>query len=719
MALWILGLATLVILIPARGYISPYTPLGDDASSHITAIATLAEAFATGSGWWSDDYNGGFPMALYYQPLPHLVSAALCALFGGHSVADETYKILLTAMLVLQPWAVFAGLRRAGFGPLESALAGFAAPLLMDGITFGYHSKASLTVGLYTQAWGNVALPLAFGELAAIARGDGRVRAAIAACALTASTHMFYAIALVIPGLAFAVLGRAWRRSAWQLPAVGIGSFVVLAPWMMPLNATQAFFGGWPFGRAERVDGYGWSGVFGRIVDGTLLDGPNAPVLLGFAGLGLIGCVAAAVSERSRARRRAAVFALVLLGWAVVGSAGRAGLGEWIDRLNPLHDNVQLFRYGAVLQFACLAPIGVGLALVARAAERVSRTWIVGALVLAAAVVFPVRGGVDQLEVGFRTIDDTTHFRPQAYVAAVDYLRSDPTGGRMYVGKRSGLRGHYHSGLMAWAAMRPGAQSYGVGLHDSLHFYTLEYLNPEHPGTDALADLFDFRLIVHSPGADLSGLGELEQVYGADGYRVSHLKAVSGHAVEVFREADRITGTPRGVRRSIRAWMWGNGPRTRQTVVVEIDDPRSREDLVGNPPAPEAAMQFEPAEPAGRTLESAQDGARFSARVVLDEPALVVAKIGFHPFWRVTVDGERAETLFVFPGFVAVRAEPGEHVVEGEFRWPASSHWLLLLAPLPLVFGRRFQRAVERRIAGRWRSAAAAAEPSPSGATAP
>lgn len=706
-ALWLLALASLFVLIPATGYWGPFTPLGDDASSHITTIATLSEALRSGGGWWSTDYNGGFPMGLYYQPLPHVASAIVAMLFGGPSAADETYKVLLIAMLAVQPWAVFIGLRRAGLGRLEAACAGVVTPLVLNGIEFGYHAQASLNVGLYTQAWGNVALPLAFGELAAIGRGRGRVLPAVLACAFVASTHMFFAIALVVPGLLFALVGRAWRRSVWQLPAVGVGAFGLLAAWLLPLATTQAFFGGWPFGRATRVDGYGINVVWQKLTSGAAMDadqalslpfGVQVPVLMSLTVLGLLAAVASIVHEHTAARRKGLACAAVLLGWALIGFIGRGsaespGFGALID-LYPMHKTVQLFRYGALVQFALVIFAGVGLATLGKAAARVHS--VAGMIVLGVALFAPARAGVQQLDNGFRTIDDSGHFRPGPWQAAVDWLREDDVGGRMYVGKRSELRGHYHSGLMAWGARRPGAQSYGVGLHDSLHFYTLEYLKPDRGNALALADIFDFRTVVYSPRADLSGFGDLSPIYADDGYRVARLD-VSGDAVAVMREGDTVHGEPRLLRRDIRAWMIGDGPATLQTVVAVIDHPRSREMLVGYPPAPEEARNFGPHDPVGHVLASEHVDSTFYAEVEMDADGLVVAKIGYHPFWRVSVDGIPAETVFAYPGFVAARVGPGHHTVTGEFRWPTYSRVLLFVSPLWLalawVLDRRLRRS--------------------------
>lgn len=722
----LLGLASLLVLIPAMGYLTGYPPLADDASSHITTIGTLASRIQTGGGWWSTDYNVGFPLALYYQPLPHVVSALTTLPFGGAGAADETYKFWLTFMLAVQPWAIYVGLHRLGLDRWTAALAGFLAVLLPNGITFGYHAWATLKVGLYTQAWGNVALPLALGELGRIARGKGRVSTAMAACAFTASTHMFYAIALVVPTLIFVLIGRARRKALLQLAAAGFGSFAMLAGWFIPLVQTQAYMGGWPFGRASRVDGYGINEVFARIGSGTLLDGErettgfqllfsgDVPILSALALFGLVVvvkrvlCRQVALGEEGRDKRVVAAFICVISTWALVGTIGRASF-DWID-LYPLHRNVQLFRYGSLLQFCAVVLAAVGLSKVTTELLKSSRVLAIVALIALAAL--PVSRGMSQFQAGFRTIDDTAHFRAGAYFAAVRAMNDLPEGGRVYVGKRTELRGHYHSGLLAWTAQRPMAQSYGVGLHDSLHFYTLEYFYPDRSGADHLADLFDFRWVLYGsdvfptagdleedPEAEsaISGLNPGEPVYAHNGYHLAELP-VSGHSVALMREVERRSGSPRTERARIRSWMNGNGPETSQTVILEIEDSRDREALVGAPTRERPSIYPTGNGPvSGEIVESSHVGSTFRAEVWLDEDALIVAKIGYHPFWNVVLDGEPVEPLFVYPGFLAVEAGPGQHEVAGYFQWPLYARVLFWTLPLPLLIAIAVERALKRR----------------------
>ena len=56
--------ATVLIGVHASNYLQQWPALGDDASSHTATIGTLASRMLEGRGWWSTDYNLGFPMAL-------------------------------------------------------------------------------------------------------------------------------------------------------------------------------------------------------------------------------------------------------------------------------------------------------------------------------------------------------------------------------------------------------------------------------------------------------------------------------------------------------------------------------------------------------------------------------------------------------------------------------------------------------------------------------
>jgi hypothetical protein len=92
--------------------------------------------------------------------------------------------------------------------------------------------------------------------------------------------------------------------------------------------------------------------------------------------------------------------------------------------------------------------------------------------------------------------------------------------------------------------------------------------------------------------------------------------------------------------------------------------------------------------PRGEVLASGGRGDRYHARVRLDDPGYILFRMTFHPNWRATLDGAPAPTVMLSPGYVGVRAPPGEHTIEMEYvspGWTRALRWagpalLLLLA---------------------------------------
>ena len=738
-AITILLVASFVVLEAARGYAGPRTPLGDDASSHTATIATFAKLLMNGQGWWSTDYNLGFPLGLYYQPVPHVVSAAFCALLGGPDAAVFTYKFFSVAMVALQPWAIAFGLRRAGADRLTAAIAGALAPFVINpevgaSMAFGYSVKASLNVGLYTQNWGNVALPLVFGELVALIDRRGRIWTTALAAAFTAGCHMFYAIALVPIMAILALLMPGRMTSAKKLAGAGLVAFALVAPWQVALFRNQAFFGGWPNSSGERLDGYGWHDTFTALFSGDLLDGTTTPILTFCA---LAGLVVAIARFRHTAFGRATIVSLVL---SLLGMVGRAPLfghppiapgdsfidaflgGGWID-LYPLHKSVQLFRYLSLLQFLLMVLAALGISTVAHALYLAISTRMAGAaltpalrdaltrgnlllthretasqrsiatgvatVLIVAVLGFTLVKAGPQLRGAFRTIDKAKALHLDQYDELVGWMRETPIEGRTLVGPKTGVKGHYHGGLLAYTGDRPVGLSYGVGLHDSLGFYFLMHFDPTAKNAADLFDLYDFRYMVNDTGTAFKNLDEggpkREIIHRNKDYIFSKLP-VSGQSVAIMREGRRFSSTPREAREQIRAWLNGNGPKTGTTVVLDITNPRSREQLTTSPGTVTRAETFsQTAPPKGKVIVSSSLGDSVSATVELEEPALIVPKTGYHPFWTATLDGQPVPTVFVFPGYFAVRAPAGKHQLEARFAWPSSTRYLLAFAPLPLI----------------------------------
>ena len=140
--------------------------LGSDMVMHLLLSEAVASAMV--EGWnvtdvWEGSMGMGHPVFHYYQHLPHLIVGLINVVaFGAISVGNiliwSTY-----ILLSLFPISMYVSLRRFGFDPLSSAMGGLVASLISTNGIFGFDNSSYIQteVGLYTQLWGMVLLPLA------------------------------------------------------------------------------------------------------------------------------------------------------------------------------------------------------------------------------------------------------------------------------------------------------------------------------------------------------------------------------------------------------------------------------------------------------------------------------------------------------------------------------------------------------------------------------
>jgi hypothetical protein len=95
----------------------------------------------------------------------------------------------------------------------------------------------------------------------------------------------------------------------------------------------------------------------------------------------------------------------------------------------------------------------------------------------------------------------------------------------------------------------------------------------------------------------------------------------------------------------------------------------------------------------GEILRSTWRQHAVEAQATLEEGALVVFKVGYHPRWELMVNGEKADTIRVTPGFVGVELPAGEHRLDLRYR-PSRSRGILffLCLSIPLLLSRTSKR---------------------------
>lgn len=689
------------MLARAPHYLAGPEPVGDDSSSHILASARAAEYLRTGSdGWWVSDLNLGFPLAHFYQPLPHAATGALALLLGGPEEATQAYKLLVVMLLCAGPFATWFGLRRLGFGPVAAAcgalaLATFSAPKAYYGLTARHY----LLSGLYTMAWGAVFVPLALAEGVRFLQGRGRASLAVSAFALLFFTHALLALGLV-PVFVFTALfapegETRLRARLTRLVVLGGGTGVVIAFWLLPQLVNSDYFGGWPVSEAERANGFGLTRVLSDWLHGRFTDHRRLPVL---AVASLFGCAALLFRPR-RPTNRIVLFGVGLF---VVFSAGRVTFGALVDWVFPPNARIEgMMRWIAMLHFFLALAVATAAGELLERAARGPR-W----LGISAALAIPgtllallVPSYVADLRWGLDTFFESSD-RP-AYLEIAEALREAPTPGRVYAAEPVGQNSHWVMAYLPLLSGKPGTLSYGVGVQDSLNLFYLwgfggarqDVLVRDRQRARGACELFDVRYLVVRPGFDGSYLGA-RTIARRGPYELLELPGEYGvfdliEAPEVVEDAPPVQ-----LRARFEHWLRAGYPRGARFLRL------SRPVHSKLPGLPSATLDyraeqvgtegedFAPRERVrpGRVLAQQSGSNRYSTRVSVEgDEAWLMLKATPHPWWRAEVDGERQPVYHLSPSFQGLPLGLGTHEVVFVFENPGWQKLLLALAPLFLA----------------------------------
>jgi hypothetical protein len=705
-----LALCCALLFLPATRILRDLPIYGDDHSSHLAAIHHLLALLRAGqTDLFCPTFNLGFPMYLYYQPLPHVTAALVHLLSLGALSEQLAFNLTVVALWCSYPVAVYVGTRRLGLGDAAALCAALSAPLLSSSLPFGLTLHSVMGLGLYTQLYAMVLFTPCLGWIwSGLHRRDevAAWRAILPGAALLSLvwlSHAFYGVAASTAALVMVLVapGR-WRRTTPRLACLALLVLATLLFWLAPMAQTHAFAGGWPWESADRWDGYGASRVMRELLLGRLFDA-HQPPLLSLALLG--GLIVAARGWRAAPVRRALIVGFALFLFFLIG---RRTFGHLVE-VQPANLGLQLFRYVGPLHALGVLLAGAGLAALARALGRyIARPNAAFGLVLLLLVPSLVVVQVISRDL-FHTIRSYS-VTEQDLIATGGAIRAARQGGtppgRVYTHSKSGHGSHLVAALQALYTDQPLGQSYGVGMHDSLGFFYLEFFDGLDP---TLRALYNFRYALAKPDSPLARqqLAEGNPPLLRRGELL--LFALRGR-YGYFELVDlplAIVGGPRDVRPAVLRWLGAALPAARQFGVIApavgalpggpaattlrsrwrhgLDDLAQPVELLEGgawrtlrgplPAGPERP-------PLGQVLGERAGLNRYEADVELIRAGAVALKVIYHPFWEAAVDGRRAPTLMLTPSYLGVRLPPGGHVVSFRFRAPLYAKLLLLGAAL-------------------------------------
>ena len=684
----------------APSYLSGAEPVGEDASSHILAAHQIARHLQAGSpGWWMAQLNLGFPLAHFYQPLPHTAVAILALLLGGPDEAGLAYKLVVVLLLSLLPLTTYLGMRRLDLSRAGAIVATISFVILSTPKdAYGLTNRHFLLSGLHTLLWGAVFAPLALSEGVRFLQGRGRLSLAVASFSVLFLAHGLLALGMILVyvfATLFAPFSSAPPLSKRFLRLVAIGSLsgACLAFWLLPQLSCSDYFGGWPFSDAERRDGIGVVALIGDWGSGRLVDLRRLPVVtaLSFLGLG-----AAILTFRRRAVNSVMLFGVLLFFCFV---AGRKSFGDAVDWIFPPNTRIEgLLRWVAMLQLFIALAAGLGGEVLAGYVRRIpalrDKGWaaVVCVCIPLTALGLPLH--VKDVRWGLGTFFE--ELEPEAYRATADALLAEENPGRIYTSKETGHDNHWAMAYMSLLSGKPMTLSIGVGVQDSLNLYYLSFFRIlDQERAQALARLFNVRYVLHDPKLDLDFLRP-ELVFRRGRYKAVRLPGEYGY-FELIGEPEVVgAGSPVEHRKLFGRWLRQGYPKGAR--FLRLPDPIQGRGL-SLPKANLAHEEFgkEAVEWPRRSFETDRrrrgtlseekvelNGYATRAEVWSDD-AWLLLKVTPHPYWRAEVDGQPVPLYTLSPAFMGLALGPGKHEVRFSFRAPVWQKLLVFASPLFLM----------------------------------
>lgn len=690
---WLLVLLpSLLVLAQAPEYLAGGFPTGDDSSSHIVSIAELTRRLAAAEfHLWNPNFNQGFALAHFYQPLPYFVSAFTALLAGGPEQAGLAYKLWVVVLLTLMPWAFFLACRRLFFGRFAAIAAAMMFFALATKSRYGLSFGAFFGLGLYSSIFATVFLPLALAESIRYVSGRGRL---VTACLLVVGlyfSHSFLGVALVpfvfVGGLTFSGW-RQWRAVSFQLLKLGGSVGILTAFWTVPMLLTMPYMGGWPWGSSDHMHGLGLVKAFKTLLAGDLTDHKRLPWILAFF---CIGWFCGFLRQQRSRQQRFLLWALLV---ALVFLSGRASFGPLVNMLYPPNLTIPLERYLMFAEFfaVLVAASGMGsLLLYLRINRRVSTGM---SYVLLAQLGLPfLLFSYEHIDHGLQTRPDSQRVRELEQLSQV--LAQDSATGRYFTHGKLGLKSHWDMYLPALLSGKPGGVSYGAGYHDGPGFFFWDKIRViDRSTTKELLELYNIRYLITDSAHQPERL-PARRLFQSRGLNLFKIHGNYGYFSLVPTPRIVATDSPRYAREVLSSWLTADF-RAQKTYL------RLREPIGLRLPFADPSPTVGRLSPRSLAISGAEKLApittskvyfeeahrwHYSARIkVGDDQPWLVFKMAAHPFWRAEVDGKVAPIYYVAPAMMGLPLTPGEHIVQFSYQQPVWQGLLLLIGLLFAVF---------------------------------
>jgi hypothetical protein len=630
----------------------------NDNSFHIELAQGLARAAKEGTSVldpWFGEWVLGYPVFHSYQPLPAMIVALVHAIFGG-SFADTLCALQLLYM-ALFPFSILIGARLCGLTWIESGLSALISPLVSAAGLYGLDLDSYLWrgPGLHTQLMTSLILPIAVGCTSrAITEARGRIWLAGLLVGLCLLGHLFfgYVVGLSAPLFLLSRRGDAKDRSA-RLVAVGAAALMVAGSLLLPMLIDGAGVLHSRYEPTWKWDGLGHREVLRALLSGELFDKGRLPVL---SIALLIGLIAAGL-DRDRGRRvLVALFAL----WCIL-LMGRSTFG-WLIDLLPGAKHLPWHRSSGAVHLFGILLCGIGLSAMLDLASSFQRRGIAACAALLLLLLLPAA----RERLAYSAYNGVIGEEHRSAIAS-----EGPDVAALIARIKSGAKGRVFPGL----ASGRGKQL-RIGSAPLFHFLSLAGLDSVAFAFHAMSicsdtmyafdetrashhALFGVRWVIDE--APIPAIRALARSAGKFG-RFELWEMPTSSLFDVVDAPIHYDGPIEQFPPQSEAWLKSSLPDFKIHLLFDRD-PGWNARLGPHDPMPDPS-RFLPPGSAGTIFDEHASPGSYGASVNAARDAFVLLKMSWHPRWRATIDGRRAKTELLSPGFVGVRVPAGLHLVE-------------------------------------------------------
>jgi uncharacterized membrane protein len=655
----------------------------NDSIFHYTMADRMVQAVERGENpldSWVSEWTFGYPVSRTYQPLGHLIVAAV------HLISAKTISVFTVfvwfryLLIVLLPLTVYVSGRWLQLDSRTAAAAAMLSPLISTNGLFGieYGSYLWRGNGLFTQAVAMHLMLLAIGLAFKGIRVSGKYVLASMVLGLTFLAHFAYGYMGALSVCLFAAIPGAATlpKRLFRLAATGVAAFSVSAFVLLPALMDSAWVNHSRWEPAWKWDSFGGAAVLKAAVTGGLMDYGRLPVLSLLSLLGAVVCFARARAKGSK-DSHLTVLLTVSVFWVVL-FFGKPTRGVLYSLIGPA--DLQLHRFSGAVHMFLLFLAGIGLVRIwdFTAGRRVpfgaALAGLATLILIAPAVAERWEFLAKNKEWGAANLA-AWRAEESSVETVLTKLKDSP--GRVYPGLAAGWGKNFRVGDVPLYGILSTHHIPAVGFLYHAMALTSDVMVLFDERVPAQYRLFNISTVLSDaawkwkPAASSSS----EQVG-----RFQIAKIAGGGYFDVVHVPFAVVANKQNAYDTSSVWLKSEWVGKQAHILLDFRDdaPPKMPRLTLGQPLPRMGN----ISPPGSVQHEANQSQTYEADLDVREPAYVLFKMTYHPNWHAYVDGALQSTSVLTPGFIGVPVTAGPHHIRMRYEPTGFKNLLLVIAGL-------------------------------------